>query len=68
TMPDAGALPAQDLCGFDDLLLLEAGGAPGFADPRLTPLVRTDFAALFRVDPAACGPLRAAPPLSAGTR
>jgi hypothetical protein len=46
-----------DLCGFDHLLLLDAGGQPDlphFATDRLTLIVNRDVAALFRVRPGAC--------------
>jgi hypothetical protein len=46
-----------DLCGFDYLLLLEAGGEPDpvrFAADRLMLLFRSDIAALYRVRPTAC--------------
>jgi hypothetical protein len=36
-------------CCYDYVLLLEAGAAPGFANPHLEPLVRTAYASLFRV-------------------
>jgi hypothetical protein len=60
SMPDHGALvvPGKvDLCGYDYVLLLEAGAEPDlphFAADRLTLLARSDFAALFRVKPSAC--------------
>lgn len=56
-MPDHRALEtadAVDLCGFDYVLLLDAGGQPDLAQfgaDRLALLARTDFAALFRVQP-----------------
>jgi hypothetical protein len=56
-LPDAGMLPTADLCGFDYVLLMEAGGVADLdrlAAGRLTLLTQTDFAALFRVDPARC--------------
>ena len=46
-----------DLCGYDHLLLLEAGGEPdlgNYAADRLSLLARSDIAALFRVRPSAC--------------
>ncbi len=46
-----------DLCGYDKLLLLDAGGEPDiarFAADRLELLARSDVAALFRVRPATC--------------
>jgi hypothetical protein len=46
-----------NLCGFDYLLLLEAGAATDlehFGGDRLLLLARSDMAALFRVSPAAC--------------
>ncbi len=55
---DARAIQAANLCGFDYLLLLEAGAVPDLVrlDPgRLSLLVGTDFAALFRVDQRRCG-------------
>jgi hypothetical protein len=60
SLPDHGALaiPGKvDLCGYDYLLLLEAGGEPDlphFAGDRLVLLTRTDFAALFRVRSTGC--------------
>ncbi len=50
-----------NLCGFDYLLLLEAGGEPDvphLAAGRLTLLAGTDFVALFRVVPSVCEPDR----------
>jgi hypothetical protein len=63
SMPDhdAFATPtAVDLCGFDYVLLLDAGGEPDlahFAAARLALLTHTDFAALYRVQskPRECG-------------
>jgi hypothetical protein len=46
-----------DLCGFDYLLLLEAGAEPDlqhFGAERLMLLAQSDIAALFRVTPSAC--------------
>jgi hypothetical protein len=46
-----------DLCGFDYLLLLEAGAEADlahFGADRLLLIHRSDMAALFRVTPAAC--------------
>ncbi len=46
-----------DLCGYDHLLLLDAGGEPDltdFATNRLALIARSDAAALFRVRPGAC--------------
>jgi hypothetical protein len=46
-----------DLCGFDYLLLLEAGGEPDlphFAADRLVLLSQADFVALFRIRPSDC--------------
>jgi hypothetical protein len=60
SMPDHGALvvPGKvDLCGYDYLLLLEAGAEPDlphFATDRLALVARSDIAALFRVRPSAC--------------
>jgi hypothetical protein len=60
SLPDHGALAVPgkvDLCGYDYLLLLEAGGEPDFphfAVDRLVLLTRTDFAALFRVRSIGC--------------
>jgi hypothetical protein len=47
------ALTAADLCGFDDLLLLDADTDPGWtgAPLPLTPLRRTGYAALFAIGP-----------------
>jgi hypothetical protein len=59
-LTDHGALAVPgriDLCGYDYLLLIDAGGEPDLADfgaGRLTLLERTDFAALFLVDRSAC--------------
>ena len=53
-MPGYRTLAAPDLCGFDELLLLEAGGEPGlaqFATDRLRLLANSDIAALFRIRP-----------------
>ena len=36
-------------CCYDHVLLLRAGALPGFADPRLTPLVAGGFASLYQV-------------------
>jgi hypothetical protein len=60
SIADAGELaqPGKaDLCGFDYLLLLEAGGAndlPHFGGDRLSLIAPSDMAALFRVTSAAC--------------
>jgi hypothetical protein len=60
SIADSGALAVPgkvDLCGFDYLLLLEAGGEPdlaSFAADRLLLLFRSDIAALYRVRPTAC--------------
>jgi hypothetical protein len=60
SLADHGALAVAgkvDLCGFDYLLLLEAGGEPDLANfgaGRLQLLVASDMAALFRVRSAAC--------------
>jgi hypothetical protein len=46
-----------DLCGYDHLLLLDAGGAADlahFADDRLALVAQRDIAALFRVKQTAC--------------
>ena len=62
SLADHGALEVAgkvDLCGFDYLLLLEAGGEPDLANigaGRLQLLVASDMAALFRVKGAACTP------------
>jgi hypothetical protein len=52
------AVPGKvDLCGFDYVLLLEAGGEPDlahFATDRLLLVAQSDFAAVFRIRPAAC--------------
>jgi hypothetical protein len=45
------------LCGYDHLLLLDAGGEPDlahFADDRLALVAQRDIAALFRVKQNAC--------------
>ena len=61
SLPDHGALAVPgkvDLCGYDYLLLLEAGGEPDllhFAVDRLVLIAQADFAALFRVGPTGCG-------------
>ena len=51
-------VPGQvDLCGYDHLLLLDAGGQPDlahFAADRLALVAQRDIAALFRVRPGAC--------------
>jgi hypothetical protein len=52
TMPGA-----VDLCGYDYLLLLDAGGEPDlqrFASDRLMLIAQRDIAALFRVRRGAC--------------
>ena len=60
SIPDhrALAVPGKvDLCGFDHLLLLDAGGEPDlthFATNRLALIAQSDVAALFRVRPDAC--------------
>jgi hypothetical protein len=46
-----------DLCGYDHLLLLDAGGEPDlahFADDRLALVAQRDIAALFRIKQTAC--------------
>jgi hypothetical protein len=46
-----------ELCGFDHLLLLDAGGEPDLAHygaDRLEPVVQLDVAALFRIRQGAC--------------
>ena len=51
-----------DLCGYDDLLLMDAGGEPdlaGYLPDRLTLLTHADIAALYRVRPTACASSRA---------
>jgi hypothetical protein len=52
------AVPGKvDLCGYDELLLLEAGGEPDlahFATDRLRLLASSDIAALFRIKQGAC--------------
>jgi hypothetical protein len=51
-----------DLCGYDDVLLLDAGGEPDlahFAMDRLELLERSDIAALFRVRESVCSPPKA---------
>ena len=50
-----------ELCGYDYLLLLDAGGEPdvaNFAADRLRPLTHTDIAALYRIRPEACPSLK----------
>jgi hypothetical protein len=57
SMPLHGDLSAADLCGYDRLLLLDAGGEPDlahFAADRLALLAGSDVAALFQVRPAPC--------------
>jgi hypothetical protein len=60
SMPDHAALAVPgkvDLCGYDYLLLLEAGAEPDlphFAADRLELVARSDIAALFRVRQSAC--------------
>ena len=60
SMPDHHVLAVRgmvDLCGYDYLLLLEAGAQPDlsdFAADRLLLVARSEFAALFRVRPSAC--------------
>jgi hypothetical protein len=52
------AVPGRiDLCGYDHLLLLDAGGEPDlahFAADRLLLLAQSDIAALFSIRPSAC--------------
>jgi hypothetical protein len=51
-MPRHGDLATVDLCGYDTLLLLDAGGEPDlaqFAADRLTLIKASDIAALFRI-------------------
>jgi hypothetical protein len=51
---DHRTLTAGDLCGFDHLLLLDAGGDPdldSFAGDRLRLIKATDYAALFVILP-----------------
>ena len=46
-----------DLCGYDHLLLLDAGGEPDlthFAADRLALIAQSDVAALFRIRQDAC--------------
>lgn len=54
------AVPGKvDLCGFDYLLLLEAGAEPDlqhYGAERLRLLAQSDMAALFRVTPSTCEP------------
>jgi hypothetical protein len=60
--PDAGLSRTRragrvDLCGYDELLLLEAGGEPDlahFATDRLRLLASSDIAALFHIKQGAC--------------
>ena len=57
---DFTKLDTVDLCGFDYVLMLDAGGAPDaahFDANRLAPLTFSDFAALYRVrpEPRKCG-------------
>jgi hypothetical protein len=60
SIADHGALAQPgtvDLCGFDHVLLLEAGADPDlahFAQDRLRLLAQSDIAALFRIRPSAC--------------
>ncbi|HME26175.1 MAG TPA: hypothetical protein VKI44_33415 [Acetobacteraceae bacterium] len=60
SIADRGALAVPgkaDLCGFDYLLLLEAGAETDLTHldtDRLLLLAQSDMAALFRVRPAAC--------------
>ena len=55
------AVPGKvDLCGFDYLLLLEAGAEPDlqhYGAERLRLLVQSDMAALFRVNLSTCAPV-----------
>ncbi len=61
-LPDHRALlrPGRvDLCGYQALLLLDAGGEPdlaGFAADRLRLVRHSDFAALYRMRSTACDP------------
>jgi hypothetical protein len=59
TLPDHLWLQTRniDLCGYDDLLLMDAGGEPDLADylpNRLSLLTHADIAALYRINPTAC--------------
>ena len=60
SIADHGALgvPGKvDLCGYDYLLLIDAGGEPDlphFAADRLALLARSDLAALFQIRPSGC--------------
>jgi hypothetical protein len=46
---DHRSLNPATLCGYDRLLLLGAGGDPGFTTPNLLPEVKTDAAALYAI-------------------
>jgi hypothetical protein len=51
---DHATVTDADLCGFDHLLLLEAGAdphLPGVTEDRLRPIVTRDYAALFAIRP-----------------
>jgi hypothetical protein len=62
SIPDHRAIDVPgkvDLCGYDHLLLLDAGGEPDlahFAADRLTLFAQSDIAALFSIRPSACTP------------
>ena len=64
SIADHGALAqpgSVDLCGFDYVLLLQAGADPDLAHlaaDRLQLLARSDIAALFRIRSAACASAR----------
>ena len=64
TLPDHDWLLTRtiDLCGYDYLLLMDAGGesdVAGYAADRLSLLTHADIAALYRIKPSACTSSRA---------
>jgi hypothetical protein len=62
SIPDHRAIDVPgrvNLCGYDHLLLLDAGGEPDlahFAADRLMLSAQSDIAALFSIGPSACTP------------
>ena len=54
-LPDASTAAAADLCGFDDVLLLEADAVPDPPPNRFRLLARSGFAALYRITQCAPG-------------
>ena len=55
-VPDRQRTIAANLCGFDDVLLLEADALPGLPDGRFRLLAQSGFAALYAVTQCQPGP------------